>query len=69
MSPESKLPLGEGGLLPAVLRELAGANLMDGDTEDYLREAADRLEMCVTEARALLDAVERAEAKLRAGAL
>jgi hypothetical protein len=51
--------------IPAVLRRLADAAPVDGDTEDHLREAADRLEQCEDEALQVIDAIAAAELELR----
>jgi hypothetical protein len=51
----------------SLLGELAEAGVMDGDTEDALRNAADRVEQCRDDAQGVLDAIARAEAKIQAG--
>lgn len=48
--------------LAAILRQLADADVMDGDTNDSLRDAADRLEQCASDATRVLDAIATAEA-------
>lgn len=51
--------------LTAAMRRLADAEVMDGDTENYLREAADRLEQCEDEAHQVVDEITATELELR----